>query len=183
MLHFKPAVTTAELEGILTLQAANLERNITTETLESQGFVTVNHNFELLQRMNNLEAHIIGKDAEQVCAYALAMVRAMRNDVPVLVPMFEMIEQQTYQGQPIKEMNYIVVGQVCVGEGYRGMGNFDALYAAYKTFLSPRYACCITEIATRNQRSIRAHQRVGFELLHRFVAPNGEEWDIVIWKW
>ncbi len=183
MLHFKPATTIIELEGILSLQAANLERNITIKTLESQGFVTVNHDFELLQRMNNLEAHIIGKDAEIVGAYCLAMVRAMRNEVPVLVPMFEMIDQQYYQGQAVKEMNYIVVGQVCVGEAYRAMGNFDALYTAYKAFLSPRYECCITEIATRNQRSIRAHQRVGFELLHRFVAPNGEEWDIVIWKW
>jgi RimJ/RimL family protein N-acetyltransferase len=44
------------------------------------------------------------------------------------------------------------------------------------------YDFVITEIATRNTRSIRAHEKVGFQLLHRF-KDDKEEWDVVIWDW
>ena len=39
---------------------------------------------------------------------------------------------------------------------------FDQLYAAHRQHLSGRYDCCITEVATRNGRSMSAHLRVGF---------------------
>jgi RimJ/RimL family protein N-acetyltransferase len=44
------------------------------------------------------------------------------------------------------------------------------------------YDFVLTEIATRNTRSIRAHEKVGFQLLHRF-SDEKEQWDIVVWDW
>ena len=42
------------------------------------------------------------------------------------------------------------------------------LQAKHKELMKDKYDFVITEIATLNTRSIRAHEKVGFELLNRF---------------
>jgi RimJ/RimL family protein N-acetyltransferase len=45
------------------------------------------------------------------------------------------------------------------------------------------YDFVITEIAVRNQRSTRAHERVGFQTMHTFSdAIANEDWNVVIWE-
>ena len=39
---------------------------------------------------------------------------------------------------------------------------------------------CVTEIATRNRVSVRAHERMGFEALSTY-SDGREEWVIVAW--
>jgi RimJ/RimL family protein N-acetyltransferase len=74
------------------------------------------------------------------------------------------------------------MGQVCVAEGYRGRGVFDGMYQKMKEVCRADYDFVITEIAERNTRSIRAHERVGFEILHTFSdAVAGEDWRVVVW--
>jgi len=64
--------------------------------------------------MNDLEQHVICKDEEKVIAYLLAMTAAAQHDIPILIPMFESFKTILYEGKPVSEYNYIVVGQVCV---------------------------------------------------------------------
>jgi len=183
MITYTTSKTKEELEQILALQKQNLAVGLTAEEIAAQGFVTVLHSFEDLDKMNELEAHVIAKDNDRVIAYLLAMTVRSRCDIPILLPMFGMFEEVTYQYKKIADYNYIVVGQVCVAANYRGKGIFDACYAAYKSYFKDRYDFAITEIATRNQRSLNAHKRVGFKTIHQYTAPDGEEWNIVLWKW
>lgn len=183
MITYTTAKTKNELEQILILQQQNLALGLTAQEIAAQGFVTVSHSFDDLNKMNELEAHVIAKDNDRVIAYLLAMTVRSRFDIPVLVPMFELFDAVTYGQKTIADYNYMVVGQVCVAAGYRGQGIFDACYAAYKSYYKGRYDFAITEIATRNQRSLNAHKRVGFETIYTYVAPDGEEWNIVVWKW
>jgi predicted GNAT superfamily acetyltransferase len=183
MIIYSTVTTDDELEQILALQKQNLAVGLTAEQIAAQGFVTVSHSFQDLKKMNAIEAHVIAKDNDRVIAYLLAMTAHARFDIPVLVPMFGMFEQVDYQNKKIADHRYIVVGQVCIAEGYRGKGILDACYAAYKDHLKDKYEFAITEIATRNQRSINAHKRIGFETVHEYAAPDGEEWNIVVWKW
>jgi L-amino acid N-acyltransferase YncA len=97
--------------------------------------------------------------------------------------MFDMFEQVEFQNKKIASYRYIIVGQVCVSEGYRGKGILDNCYAMYRDCFHHKYDFAITEIATRNQRSLNAHKRIGFETIHEYAAPNGEEWNIVVWNW
>jgi len=110
------------------------------------------------------------------------MTKKFKADIPVLVPMFDKMDEQTYKGKFIRDYNYIVCGQVCVAKEARGQGVFDQMYRHYRDIYSSKYDLILTEIATRNQRSIRAHYRVGFETLIRFKTDI-EEWEIVIWNW
>ena len=66
------------------------------------------------------------------------------------------------------------MGQVCVAKEFRGQGVFHQLYAAHKSLLSKQYNYCITEVSTRNLRSLQAHFVVGFELLYHFTDAQDE---------
>lgn len=182
-LEYKSACSTEDLQGILCLQKMNLAHNLDTAEIKSQGFVTVDHSFEQLKKLNDIEQHILAKDGDKVIGYILAMTSCSRHAIAVLVPMFELFEQISYRGKKIADFRYMVVGQVCVDKDYRGRGVFDNCYGKYREQFSPNYDFAITEIALSNQRSLRAHFRAGFRELHRYTGPDHTEWSIVIWEW
>ena len=180
---YTTANSTEDLLGIIALQKKNLAVNLSPDEISSQGFVTVIHSLADLQKMNAIERHVIAKDGDRVIAYLLAMTTASKNDIPILVSMFETFDTISYRDRPLSTWHYIVVGQVCVDKDYRGQGVLMETYKKYREQFSRGYDFAITEIAIRNTRSIRAHEKIGFTEAHRFTAPDGEEWSIVIWEW
>jgi hypothetical protein len=176
------AQTEADLLAILQLQQANLPNNISKEEAMEQGFVTVVHTLALLQRMNDAAPHTIAKDGDAVVGYCLSMLPSFRNEIPVLIPMFDMIDTLAWKGKPLSETAYFVMGQTCVAKSHRGQGVFDALYVGLKDFFKTRFDVVVTEISKRNARSWRAHQRVGFELIYEYPDPSGEIWLVVAWN-
>jgi hypothetical protein len=179
-LHFKTAETYEEFVGILNLQQENHIKNL--ESLD-QGFLFAEHNVEDLWKMSSFAPHIIAKDDEVVAAYILAMTVDCKEDVEMLIPMFEEFDQLEYECIPLSEYNYLVVGQVCVSRDYRGQGVFDQCYELYREVHADNFDFAITEISDRNYRSLAAHYRVGFRELSRYPNANGEEWIIVVWDW
>ncbi|EMR01862.1 GNAT family N-acetyltransferase [Cesiribacter andamanensis] len=183
MIRYQLARTRQELQQVLALQQQNLPSVLPDDALASQGFVTVAHPLPLLQQMNAAAPAILAKEGQQLAGYCLAMTRAFRNDIPVLIPMFEVIDGLQLQGRALKEVNYLVCGQICVAEGYRGQGIFDGLYQQLRQHYAQQYPLLLTEIAARNPRSLRAHQRLGFTTFHTYQAPDGEVWELVAWQW
>ena len=172
----------ADLHQILALQQANQKQNIDTETAKSQGFVTVVHDFDLLKKMNEAAPQVIAKDGDKVVGYALVMPESFSALIPVLTPMFEMLATLSFRGIPIKDRPFYAMGQICVAEGYRGFGVFDGLYQHHKALYASTYDVIATEISVSNARSMKAHQRVGFETIHTFKDAT-DDWNIVAWDW
>jgi hypothetical protein len=170
-----------EIGQILALQAANLPSALTPDTLASQGFVTVRHERDVLERMCAVAPAVIAKDEDRVVGYALVMPRAFAPDVPVLLPLFALLDTLSWQGQPLRDHGrWFVMGQICVAAGYRGRGIVDGMYRCMADVYRDRYDVTLTEIAARNTRSLRAHARVGFDTLQRYVDPvTAERWDVV----
>ena len=183
-----PIITTVksddDVRGILALQQKNLKKNLTPEQIQSQGFLTVEHKFSVLKAMNDAQPSVIVKDGDTVVAYCLAMFPQFRNDVPELIALFDTIDDIDYDGQTLKDFKYVVMGQVCVGEGYRGMGFFDGMYQKLREELSAKFELCVTDISTNNTRSLKAHARVGFIPVKDFHdAILDEVWRVVVWNW
>jgi hypothetical protein len=183
MIVYTPVATDRDIRQIIDLQQLNLPQNLSAEQKTSQGFVTVVHSFATLKKMNNAEPSIVAKDGEEVIGYLLAMTTLARHDIPVLVPMFQAFDEVLYDGRKISSFKYLVVGQVCIAAGYRGRGILDDCYGAYKKHFENTYDFAITEIHTANRRSISAHARIGFKLIHTYTDPHGDTWEIVIWDW
>ena len=174
----------ADVRGILALQQQNLKRNLSPDVIASQGFVTVEHAFETLLQMNQAEPSVIVKDNEAVVAYCLTMLPSFGSMVPELVAMFELLNNISYESKLISDYAYYVMGQVCVGEAYRGQGFFDGMYHKQREILADKYDLCITEIALSNTRSLKAHARVGFQIIHEyFDSAYNETWAVVAWDW
>jgi len=182
MVKFTTAQTKKDLEQVLNLQYLNLPKNISAQEAIQQGFVTVHHDFDLLEAMNSPHPHIIAKANDQVVGYALVMLPSFGDKVEVLKPMFQMISGLDYKGKPLVEAAYFVMGQVCVSKDFRGQQVFSGMYHKMKEEMSPHYDCIVTEIAIRNTRSMRAHEKVGFKTIHIFEDET-EEWAIVAWDW
>lgn len=182
MIKYTQSTRLSDLQGIIDLQIENRETTISAEELKKEGFVTVVHTLELLKQMNSPFPHTIAKDGDTVIAYVLTMLQSMEQHIPILKPMFEEINRLSYQGNKLNEVDYFVIGQCCVKKGYRGQGVFQDLYKKMREYLSPHFKYVITEIATRNPRSIRAHEKVGFEVIHEFEDET-DHWAIVIWDW
>jgi hypothetical protein len=183
MITITTSSTIKELEGILDLQKQNLKQDLTPQEIKEQGFVTVSHSLDDLEKMHRYEPNIIAKDGDIVAAYVLGMTEQSKNDIPRLVEMYESFDHILYQGKPVSDYDYIVVGQVCVGHGYRGRGLFDQCYNAYKDYFKGKYDLAITEIASINLRSMNAHKRIGFEVIYTYTDSSDVEWNVVVWDW
>lgn len=171
-----------DLQLILKLQQQYLRGKATPLEEREQGFLTVAHNLETLKQMHALEPSVIIKDGAQLVAYALVMPHACSSLVPELFSMFDGLQQLSYHDRPLLESNFYVMGQVCVAKEYRSQGLFDLLYRQHQAFFQYKYDFVLTEIATRNTRSMRAHQRVGFQQL-ALLRDALDEWSVVTWDW
>ena len=174
--------TEDELRQILHLQQLYLRGNNDPAEEKEQGFVTVHHTFEVLQQMHQLAPSVIVKEDDKVVAYALTMVNECRHLIPVLLPMFDLFDRIEYNGKSLKEYRFYVMGQIGVHKDYRGKGLVQLLYDKHKEAYATQYDFIITEIATRNGRSMRAHEKTGFKTIHQF-SDETEEWNIVLWDW
>ena len=182
MLCVRLAASVQDLQNILELQGENMKMRLTPQEIDGEGFITVRHSLEQLKIMQNLVPQVIATDEKQLAGYALVMGRELKNSIPVLIPMFDLLDTLTYHSRPVRSLNYYVMGQICVRKSHRGRGVFRQLYRAHRELLSKDYDCCITEVSTSNFRSMRAHLAVGFQLLHTFKDAF-YEWNIVLWDW
>ena len=88
-----------------------------------------------------------------------------------------MLDALSWNGVSLRDWRRsFVMGQICIAEGYRGRGIFDGLYSAVADEYRDRYDFTVTELATRNIRSLRAHARAGFRTVQIYAdATTGEE--------
>ncbi|MCP3161496.1 GNAT family N-acetyltransferase [Myxococcus qinghaiensis] len=171
-----------ELPRILDLQRKNLPKAISTDEMRAQGFVTVEHDVSALERMHALAPSIIASHEGELVGYALTMPRECRALMPLLVPMFDLLDTLEYQGRPLTEQRFYVMGQVCIDKAHRGKGLFEQLYDKHRELYRERFDLLVTEVSTRNTRSMRAHERVGFKPLHTYRDAT-DEWAVVAWDW
>ena len=167
---------------ILQLQQENHIEHIEETERKTQGFVTLRHDMKILEQMHRVAPTVIVKEDDMVVAYALTMLQESRPLIPDLAPMFDLFDHLNWNNKPLNEYSFYVMGQVCIDKQYRGQGLFDELYRHHRKIYQSRFDLFITEISTRNHRSIRADERVGFKTIHTH-RDELEEWAIVGWDW
>lgn len=169
-----------EIQQILSLQALNHPVALTDTVMQKEGFVTVRHEPDVLRHMNALYPSVIAVDGAQLAGYCLVMLRQFAGKVPVLVPMFNRLESLSWRGKSLRECRWFVMGQVCVAAEYRGQGVFDGMYAKLKKHCRTDFDFVVTQVAARNTRSLRAHERVGFKTVEIYPdAAAGETWHVI----
>lgn len=181
-IHLTTVASPDEVQQILELQARNHQSVLSPETIADQGFVTVRHDPAVLLRMNQETPGIIAKAGDRVVGYALVMPRSFVEFVSILRPLFGKLEKLSWRGTQLRENpHWFVMGQICIAEGFRGLGIFDGLYRTMADTYRDRFDFTVTEISARNPRSLRAHARVGFQTLYEYDnEATGEHWHVVV---
>ena len=172
----------ADLIGILDLQSRNLKKNITTEEAQSQGFLIAEFSMDYLKKMNDAHPSVIAKMDDRVVGYALIATQTARIGHPLTEDLFNQIDSLSFDGIPLHQAKYAVVGQLCVDKSVRGMGLVQQLYGRFRTELENEYDFGITDVARANSRSLKAHIKTGFQVIHS-IGYGGLEWDVVLWDW
>ncbi|NNF30456.1 MAG: GNAT family N-acetyltransferase [Flavobacteriaceae bacterium] len=166
MVQFKRADTKEELLQILELQRANLAVAISSEEQKTEGFVTVEHTFDLLDRMNDACPHFIVKSGNKVVGYALSMHPMFGEEIDILRPMFLEIKKH------YRSDDFIVMGQVCIDKEFRRKGLFRRLYQEMLKGIQPEFSLIITEVDSKNSRSTNAHFKIGFQTISNYKSHN-----------
>ena len=182
MVSIKLVETEEELQGIRDLQEANLSTNLSAEEAAAEGFVTASYTLDFLRTMHRSHPSVIAKDGDKVVGYALVATQEIRPHHDLLSGLFDEIDRLRYQGRPIAEREYVVVGQLCVGKGYRGMGLAKKMYDFYREALQEKFDSCLTDVVQSNKRSLRAHEKTGFIVVGT-LEYGGVGWDVVMWPW
>jgi ribosomal protein S18 acetylase RimI-like enzyme len=172
----------SEIIGIRDLQVLNLRQNITAEEAIEQGFLTAAYTIDYLQEMNSVSPSIIAKDGNKVVGYALVATKDSRKGHDLIEGLFDAIDECEYNGKTLKDVNYVVVGQLCVAKEYRGQGLVQKLYGHFRDCLSNEFTYLITDVAQANVRSLKAHKKRGFKVINELMY-GGFGWDIVLWNW
>ena len=185
MIEYDLVCDADDVEQILILQRANHRSAVDAATGQSQGYTTVRHDPDTLAAMNRRYPSVVARSDGRVVGYCLMMAQDFREQIPELKPMFRMLDGLHWREQPLAgNPRWFVMGQVCVAEGFRGMGLFDGMNAKLRQQYADDYDLTITEVSRANPRSLRAHRRVGFEILHVYEDPDADElWEVVAWDW
>jgi hypothetical protein len=176
--RIRGAASDRDLLGILALQAVNLPAVLAPDERAREGFVTLQHDLALLRDMNSPWPHLIAALGEEVVAYALVMLPSYRERLPLLESMFERMDGLRFRGTPLLGLRWYVMGQICVAAGHRGRGLVDGLYAGHRQQMTGHFDVMVTEIDRANPRSLRAHEKAGFEVIDEHRA-DGRDWVVV----
>jgi ribosomal protein S18 acetylase RimI-like enzyme len=180
MITLQLVTNKAEMEGVLALQQANLRKNITEAEAESQGFLMAEYDLKFLELLQTSSPGIIAKDEEKVVGYSLVAVPETARQHPLLADLVGHLDRCTFQGKPVE--NYAIVAQLCVAKDCRGLDLVQQLYGAFRDHYAATYTYCVTDVAQENVRSLKAHQKRGFQVIDT-LNFGGIAWDIVLWDW
>ncbi len=182
MVLIKLVTNEAEIKGIQMLQQENLRKNLTQTEADEQGFLMAEYSIDFLQKMHDEAPSVIAVSEGKVVGYALVALKSIREEHPLLADLFNTIDRLQFHSQNLCNSNYVVVGQLCVGKGFRGIGLVDQMYQFYKDCYADQYEYLITDVAQANQRSLKAHKKTGFQVIDELYF-DGIGWDIVLWDW
>jgi len=182
MLVTKLVSSKEELEQIAQLSAANQVANITAETKEKEGFVSWIYSTDILTRLHTIIPSVITMDGDKLAGYAISLTKDCAAIYPSLDTMLEYAATVTYKGRPLTEQSFYIMGQICVDIAYRGQGVVNQLYEFHKQQFSSLYNMLVTEISVNNPRSLKAHKKVGFNIIDTHLDHEGT-WDLVAWDW
>ncbi len=179
LIPIQTASSTDHFESIVALQKLNVAQSLSPEETTREGFVTLQHTVEILELMNVPYPHIIATDRNSLVGYALVTLREHIDALASLQDIIEVIHRITYDHKTLADSKYFIMGQICIAKAYRGQGIFKLMYDRLASQMKTDFDYMVTIISNKNQRSVRAHEKIGFQTIHQDNAID-RDWVIVL---
>ena len=172
----------SDLLQIRGLNQNNLINNLSRKDELEYGFVTLNYNMELLKDVNKIQKSIVARDNDKIVGYAIVIDKTVYGLNKLFDDLIDRLSTISFNSKKLKNVNYALVGQLCIKKEYRGMGIVKKIYDFYKKEYSKKYQYLITDIDEKNKRSLSAHLKIGFQIISNFYWEESN-WNIILWNW
>lgn len=180
MIEYKVA-DDADIEGARLLLDENFRGTLDTDEMKD-GFISVRFSFDDLKEMANDGITIVARAGDkiagvlctQTCDYNL-------RKVPLGARLIGAMQDKLISGVPIEADKSLVCGPVCISKDFRGQGVLVKLYDALKIAAAGKFTTGLTLVSQANPRSIRAHEKLGFEKIETFES-DGRPFDAFAMK-
>tara|TARA_B110000014_G_C20055716_1_gene549456 strand:+ start:46 stop:612 length:567 start_codon:yes stop_codon:yes gene_type:complete len=172
----------SDLLQIRELNQNNLINNLSRKDELEYGFVTLNYNMELLKDVNKIQKSIVARDNDKIVGYAIVIDKTVYGLHKLFDDLIDRLSTISFNSKKLKNVNYALVGQLCIKKEYRGMDIVKKIYDFYKKEYSKKYQYLITDIDEKNKRSLSAHLKIGFQIIDNF-SWGDSNWNIILWNW
>lgn len=142
--------TPDDIPGVLTLQEANLPDN--------GGSLSVRQKPDWFKHAVLEKSLLVCRRSGKVVGYVLGTSLAAKEDIPIIQAML-----RTFPAPP----DCYLYGPICVDETERGNGLAGMMFKELQTYMPSR--ACMTFVRADNEKSLRAHQKMGMRELGAFV--------------
>ena len=172
------SATLNDIDEVLELHAKYQIDSISHED-KKDGFVTTSFTKEQLVKVINEEQGLfIARKNDKVVAYVMCGSWKFCSIWPIFTQMVQDLPKLSYLGQAITTENSYQYGPVCIDKNVRGSGVLEALFDFAREEMSQRYPIMVTFINKINQRSFKAHTRLGLEVIAEFSFNNNHYYEL-----
>lgn len=172
------SATLNDIDEVLELHAKYQIDSISHED-KKDGFVTTSFTKEQLAKVINEEQGLfIARKNDKMVAYVMCGSWKFCSIWPIFTQMVQDLPKLSYLGQAITTENSYQYGPVCVDKSVRGSGVLEALFDFAREEMSQRYPIMVTFINKINQRSFKAHTRLGLEVIAEFSFNNNHYYEL-----
>lgn len=155
---------------------------VSEEEKLNEGFVSVELNLSLLEKINHDDGVLIALDENRIIGYELPISIGQAEKISLLIPFVEIILSLKYLDSSLNKLNTIIECQILIDKGYKGRGIAEELHKKFRKLLKDKYSFIVTEVSNQNPRSLHVHvKRLGFEILKKYKSDN-REWFVLIQK-
>jgi len=172
------SATLNDIDEVLELHSKYQIDSISHED-KKDGFVTTSFTKEQLAKVINEEQGLfIARKNDKVVAYVMCGSWKFCSIWPIFTQMVQDLPKLSYLGQAITTENSYQYGPVCIDKNVRGSGVLEALFDFAREEMSQRYPIMVTFINKINQRSFKAHTRLGLEVIAEFSFNNNHYYEL-----
>jgi hypothetical protein len=168
---------TADYDQMVALQEANLVSNLSTDQ-KSDGFLSRTFNAAELAAMNEDLCIIVCSDNGEIKGLLATGTTDYNKQFDLPSAMIARYQNAMFAGKSLADWVSFVAGPVVIDKSARGTGAFEGLYNELFLTLPPSYEVAVTLISTTNGRSLKAHEKLGYEKVDRFTW-NDLEFDLL----
>lgn len=171
----------AKFEDIPKVQALQEKYHVSTisEEDKADGFVTTlftEKQFqEIIEKENGL---FIATDGDEIVAYAMAASWEYWSAWPLFEYMIKDLPSTTYLGETLSTENSYQYGPIAIDKKYRSSEVLPNLFEYSRKEMKKRYPILITFINHINPRSLKAHTKLGLDIIKNFEFNNNNYYEL-----
>lgn len=157
----------SDIEGILALQKSNLYSELTAAQ-RTRGFVTTPFTIPQIEEIIEEDGIFVVERKGQIIAYAFAGTWKYFEQWAIFPFMAVRLPGLSFKGGEITTSNSFQYGPVCIDAQYRGKKLLNSIFEVMRLEFVQKFPISITFINKVNQISLRAHQKLGWEIVDEF---------------